>query len=266
MREAVICEPVRTPVGRFGGMFRNTPVTKLAATVVAGLVARTGVDVHRCRRRHLRPGLRERGGGRDRADRGTGRGPRRAGARPPDRPALRVGAPIGALRLHAGHHGRVGPRARGRRGEHEPGRALLPRRAMEPGRGARAPRPARRAAPQLRRHAVPGARRHDRDGREPAPRVRHQPDRAGRVGGPLARARRRAPSRTGCSPTRRSRWSSPTRRPARSAPSPSTSTRGRVRPSRSWAASSRCWAARTRMPPSPQATPAGRTTRPPWRS
>jgi acetyl-CoA C-acetyltransferase len=43
VREAVICEPVRTPVGRFGGMFRNTPVTKLAATVVAGLVARTGL-------------------------------------------------------------------------------------------------------------------------------------------------------------------------------------------------------------------------------
>ena len=169
---------------------KNTPVTKLAATVVAGLVARTGVDVHRRRRRHLRPGLRERGGGRDRADRGTGRGPRRAGARPPDRPALRVRAPVGALRVHAGHHGRVGPRARGRRGEHEPGRALLPRRAMEPGRGARAPRPARRTAPQLRRHPVPGSRRHDRDGREPAPRVRHQPHRAGRVGGPLPRPRR----------------------------------------------------------------------------
>ena len=62
MREAVICEPVRTPVGRFGGMFRNTPVTKLAATVVAGLVARTGLTSDRCRRRHLRPGLPERGG------------------------------------------------------------------------------------------------------------------------------------------------------------------------------------------------------------
>ncbi len=43
MREAVICEPVRTPVGRFGGVFKATPVTQLAATVVGGLVARTGL-------------------------------------------------------------------------------------------------------------------------------------------------------------------------------------------------------------------------------
>ena len=43
MREAVICEPVRTPVGRYGGVFRSTPVTHLAATVVGGLVARTGL-------------------------------------------------------------------------------------------------------------------------------------------------------------------------------------------------------------------------------
>ena len=43
MREAVICEPVRTPVGRYGGVFKSTPVTHLAATVVGGLVARTGL-------------------------------------------------------------------------------------------------------------------------------------------------------------------------------------------------------------------------------
>ncbi|HEU5470570.1 MAG TPA: acetyl-CoA C-acetyltransferase [Actinophytocola sp.] len=43
MREAVICEPVRTPVGRFGGVFRDVPVTALAATVVRELLARTGI-------------------------------------------------------------------------------------------------------------------------------------------------------------------------------------------------------------------------------
>jgi acetyl-CoA C-acetyltransferase len=43
MLEAVICEPVRTPVGRFGGVFRDTPVTHLAATVIEGLVQRTGL-------------------------------------------------------------------------------------------------------------------------------------------------------------------------------------------------------------------------------
>ena len=43
MNEAVVCEPVRTPVGRYGGVFRDVPVTRLAATVVKGLVDRTGV-------------------------------------------------------------------------------------------------------------------------------------------------------------------------------------------------------------------------------
>ena len=36
MTEAVICEPVRTPVGRYGGMFKDVPVTTLASTVVKG--------------------------------------------------------------------------------------------------------------------------------------------------------------------------------------------------------------------------------------
>ena len=44
MAEAVICEPVRTPVGRYGGMFRDIPVTDLAATVIRGLVDRTGLS------------------------------------------------------------------------------------------------------------------------------------------------------------------------------------------------------------------------------
>ena len=44
MTDAVICEPVRTPVGRYGGMFKEVPVTELAATVVKGLVERTGLN------------------------------------------------------------------------------------------------------------------------------------------------------------------------------------------------------------------------------
>ena len=31
MREAVICEPLRTAVGGFGGVFRDVPPTELAA-------------------------------------------------------------------------------------------------------------------------------------------------------------------------------------------------------------------------------------------
>ncbi|MBM7775829.1 acetyl-CoA C-acetyltransferase [Actinokineospora baliensis] len=44
MREAVICEPLRTPVGRFGGVFTGVGVTTLAATVITELLRRTGVD------------------------------------------------------------------------------------------------------------------------------------------------------------------------------------------------------------------------------
>ncbi|MHB8692730.1 MAG: acetyl-CoA C-acetyltransferase [Solirubrobacteraceae bacterium] len=43
MRDAVICEPIRTPVGRFGGVYKDVPATKLAATVIAELLKRTGV-------------------------------------------------------------------------------------------------------------------------------------------------------------------------------------------------------------------------------
>lgn len=44
MRDAVICEPVRTPVGRYGGVFRRVSAVELATTVLGGLLERTGVD------------------------------------------------------------------------------------------------------------------------------------------------------------------------------------------------------------------------------
>jgi acetyl-CoA C-acetyltransferase len=43
MRDAVICEPIRTAVGGYGGSLRDVPVAELAATVVRDLVKRTGV-------------------------------------------------------------------------------------------------------------------------------------------------------------------------------------------------------------------------------
>jgi acetyl-CoA C-acetyltransferase len=43
MREALICEPLRTPVGRFGGIFRDVTVTELATTVIKALIQRTGL-------------------------------------------------------------------------------------------------------------------------------------------------------------------------------------------------------------------------------
>jgi acetyl-CoA acetyltransferase family protein len=45
MREALICEPLRTPVGRFGGMFRDVSVTDLATTVIRAVIDRTALPV-----------------------------------------------------------------------------------------------------------------------------------------------------------------------------------------------------------------------------
>jgi acetyl-CoA C-acetyltransferase len=44
MRDAVICEPVRTPVGRYGGVFKDLPAADLAAAVVTEVVRRTGIS------------------------------------------------------------------------------------------------------------------------------------------------------------------------------------------------------------------------------
>jgi acetyl-CoA C-acetyltransferase len=43
MKQAVICEPLRTPVGRYGGVFKDLPATALAETVLRALVQRTGL-------------------------------------------------------------------------------------------------------------------------------------------------------------------------------------------------------------------------------
>jgi acetyl-CoA C-acetyltransferase len=43
MRDAVVCEPLRTPVGGFGGALRDVPAHELAATVIRGLLERTGL-------------------------------------------------------------------------------------------------------------------------------------------------------------------------------------------------------------------------------
>jgi acetyl-CoA C-acetyltransferase len=47
MRDAVICSPLRTPVGGYGGILRTVPVAALAATVIRAVVARTGLDPER---------------------------------------------------------------------------------------------------------------------------------------------------------------------------------------------------------------------------
>jgi acetyl-CoA C-acetyltransferase len=42
-REAVICEPVRTPIGRYGGMFKSQSAVELGVAALTGLLERTGV-------------------------------------------------------------------------------------------------------------------------------------------------------------------------------------------------------------------------------
>ena len=44
LRHVVICEPLRTPIGRFGGMFASVAPADLAATVIRALIERTGID------------------------------------------------------------------------------------------------------------------------------------------------------------------------------------------------------------------------------
>jgi acetyl-CoA C-acetyltransferase len=43
MREAVICEPIRTPIGRYGGMFKSLTAVDLGVAALRGLLDRTGI-------------------------------------------------------------------------------------------------------------------------------------------------------------------------------------------------------------------------------
>lgn len=43
MRDAVICEPVRSPIGRFGGVFKGLSAQQLGAAVLRGLLDRTRI-------------------------------------------------------------------------------------------------------------------------------------------------------------------------------------------------------------------------------
>jgi acetyl-CoA C-acetyltransferase len=43
MRDVVICEPVRTPIGRYGGKFASLSATDLGVVALRGLLERTGV-------------------------------------------------------------------------------------------------------------------------------------------------------------------------------------------------------------------------------
>ena len=42
-RETFVCEPLRTPVGRFGGAYKDVDAPFLGAAVVSGLLERSGL-------------------------------------------------------------------------------------------------------------------------------------------------------------------------------------------------------------------------------
>lgn len=44
MREVVICEPVRTPIGRYGGALKSLTAAELGAAALTGLLQRTAID------------------------------------------------------------------------------------------------------------------------------------------------------------------------------------------------------------------------------
>jgi acetyl-CoA C-acetyltransferase len=44
VREAVVCEPVRTPIGRYGGTLRSRTAVELGVAALTGLIERTGID------------------------------------------------------------------------------------------------------------------------------------------------------------------------------------------------------------------------------
>lgn len=46
-RDVVICDPVRTPIGRYGGVFKDVSAVELGVAAVQGLLARTGLDPER---------------------------------------------------------------------------------------------------------------------------------------------------------------------------------------------------------------------------
>lgn len=46
MLDAVICEPIRTPIGRYGGMFKSLTAVELGVAALKGLMERTGIAPH----------------------------------------------------------------------------------------------------------------------------------------------------------------------------------------------------------------------------
>ena len=176
MSDAVICEPLRTPVGGFGGALRDVPAHRLGTTVVRALLERTGIApeaVDEVILGHCYPTMEAPAIGRVVAldaglpvtttgyqlDRRCG-----SGLQAVLNAAMQVGAGVSDLV----------DRRRRRVDVERP--ALLQRAAVGGAQRARrdAARRPRSRPGHRRRRELPGARWHDRDRRERTPRVRHR--------------------------------------------------------------------------------------------
>ena len=240
MRRAAIVSPIRTPVGKFLGALSSHPRRRAGRGDPQGAGGAHQDRSRADRRRDLRPGLRQRRGALHRPLVGPGGGPADLDSRLSARPALRQ-RPAGGDR-----RGDDGPDRRGRRGrrrrrrEHEQRRILhhrhARRRARRLGDPARPPGP--RAGDEPADRPLRRDQRHDRDRRQPRPRLPDLPR-------GLRRVRRRQPPARGrglgepassttswCrSPCRRSgaiRWSSPATRAC--APTPRAESLGKLKP------------------------------------
>ena len=263
MRDAVICEPLRTPVGGFGGSLRDVPAARPRRhgdPRADGAHRPPPEAVDDVILGHCYPTMDAPAIGRVAAlDAGL---PVTASGHP-DRPPLRLRPAGGALRGDAGADRRLRPGARRRRRVDEQRAVLLDR----PCAGASRPGPGVLLHDGLARgrvtaggsnHPVPGGMLETAENLRA--RVPHPARGAGRVRRPLAPARGR---RRRGRPVRRRDRAGDGDAAARATPSSTaTSTSGPTRTSRRSPRCARSWARTTRRPPSPPATPAGRTTAP----
>ncbi len=234
MSDIVICEPVRTPVGRQGGALASLSAVDLAAHTLRELVRRTSLgegDVDDVVLGNCYPSGENPAIGRIAAlDAGLGTGV----------PGLqldrRCGSGLQAV-LYAASQVASGA---GERDHRRRRRVDVQRRALRPRPAHRRPQRRDRAhgspGPRPRdcwRQGPPRAGRHAGDGREPAPRVRHLPRGPGRARGPLPAAGRRRPRLPGGSPTSWCLSPSPDAAVSRTWSSTATSTRDPGPPSSS---------------------------------
>ena len=184
MSEAFIVEAVRTPVGRRGGGLSQIHPADLGGHVIRSLMERSKVDPHAVEDVDLRVPRRDRPAGRrHRSHVRSRRRAARARPRGHDRPPVRVGPAVGALRGAGGHVRHDGCRHRRRRAEHVAGADPGVGRAR-PGRGIQPVHELAGLEHDLRsRRGQPVRRRRD-DGRQVGP----QPRRDGGVRGRVARA------------------------------------------------------------------------------